>query len=160
VTDPRPPQASRVRVLVLQHGLGALDYAVPEGFELAPGDIVAVPLGPRIITGAVWEADALPAKEVPDAKLRAVAAKLDVPPLPLAMRRLIDWVADYYVAPPAAVLRMALSVSSALGGDRTIVEYRPTGIAPVRATPQRIAALERIAGRQGGVRDLARWGQV
>lgn len=150
----------RVRVLVLQHGLGALDYAVPDGMSLAPGDIVAVPLGPRVITGAVWEASALPAKDVPDAKLRAVAARLDVPPLPQAMRRLIDWVADYYVAPPAAVLRMALSVSSALGGDRTIVEYRPTGTVPARATPQRVAALERIAGRQGGVRDLARWSQV
>ena len=34
----------RVRVLVLQHGLGALDYAAPPELALAPGDIVRVPL--------------------------------------------------------------------------------------------------------------------
>ena len=62
----------RVRVLVLQHGLGALDYAVPDGLALAPGDVVRVPLGPRQIDGVVWEADRLPAKDVADAKLRAV----------------------------------------------------------------------------------------
>ena len=85
----------RVRVLVLQHGLGALDYAAPPELALAPGDIVRVPLGPREIVGVVWEADALAANEVPDAKLRAVRGRYDVPPLPAAMRRLIDWVADW-----------------------------------------------------------------
>ena len=152
--------APRVRVLVLQHGLGALDYAVPDGVTLTPGDVVVVPLGPREITGVVWEADRLPAKDVPDAKLRAVRLKLDVPPIAEPMRRLIDWVADYYLAPPAAVLRMALSVSSALGGDRSVVEYRLTGTAPGRATPQRTLALERLEGRQGSIRDLARAAQV
>ncbi len=156
MTSPRP----RVRVVVLQHGLGALDYAVPEGMNLAPGDVVAVPLGPRVITGVVWEADAAPAKDVPDAKLRAVAARLDVPPIAAPLRRLIEWVADYYIAPPAAVLRMALSVSSALEGARQVVEYRATGTAPLRATPQRTHALERIGARQGAIRDLARWGAV
>ena len=150
----------RVRVLVLQHGLGVLDYAVPDRLNLAPGDVVEVPLGPRYVVGVVWEAERLAAKNVPDAKLRAVAAKLPVWPLTPAMRRLVEWVADYYVAPPAAVLRMALSVSAALTGGKTLVEYRPTGAAPARLTPQRTAALEAIAGRQGTVRDLARWGEV
>ena len=150
----------RVRVLVLQHGLGALDYVVPEGLELAPGDVVDVPLGPRRITGVVWEPERLAAKDVPDTKLRPVADKLPVWPLTPPMRRLVEWVADYYVAPPAAVLRMALSVSSALGGHRVAIEYRPTGSLPPRITPQRTAALEAIAGRQGSVRDLARWGAV
>ena len=150
----------RVRVLVLQHGLGALDYAVPEGLSLAPGDVVEVPLGPRRIVGVVWEAGRLAAKDVPDAKLRAVAQRLPVWPLTAPMRRLVEWVADYYVAPPAAVLRMALSVSSALTGGKTLVEYRPTGTPPARLTPQRAAALDAIAGRQGSIRDLARWGGV
>src|SRR5207237_43052 len=132
----------------------------PEGLERAPGDVVEVPLGPRHIVGVVWESERLAAKDVPDAKLRAVAAKLPVWPLTPAMRRLVEWVADYYVAPVAGVLRMTLSVSSALGGGRTMVEYRPSGVAPARITPQRAAALERIAGRQGAVRDLARWGAV
>ena len=150
----------RVRVLVLQHGLGALDYAVPDGVALAPGDVVEVPLGPRRIVGVVWEPERLAAKDVPDAKLRAVAAKLPVWPLSAPMRRLVEWVADYYVAAPAAVLRMALSVSSALDGGRTLVEFRPTGTAPPRATAQRTAALAALDGRQGSIRDLVRWSGV
>ena len=155
-----PPAISRVRVAVLQHGLGALDYAVPEGMDLAPGDVVVVPLGPREITGVVWDAERLTAKDVPIEKLRPVRGRLEVPPLAEPLRRLIEWVADYYMAPLAAVIRMALSVSSALGGDRSVVEYRPTGVVPARATPQRTQALERLGERQGSARDLARIGQV
>ena len=29
-------------------------YRVPDGLELAPGDLVSVPLGPRAATGVVW----------------------------------------------------------------------------------------------------------
>jgi primosomal protein N' len=79
----------------------------------------------------------------------------DLPPIAEPLRRLIEWTADYYLAPLAAVLRMALPSSSALDGARTITEYRPTGDEPERLTPQRAQALERIAGRQGLVRELA-----
>ena len=56
----------------------------------------------------VWEPEYLPANEVPDAKLRPVRGKFDVAPVAAPLRRLIDWVADYYLSPPANVLRMAL----------------------------------------------------
>ncbi|WP_456238857.1 primosomal protein N' family DNA-binding protein, partial [Sandarakinorhabdus rubra] len=72
---------SRVRVIPFQHGLGALDYRVPAGMALAPGDAVEVPLGPRRITGVVWDAERLAAPDVPDDRLRPVAARLDLPPL-------------------------------------------------------------------------------
>ena len=163
---PRPyvgwviPLLARVRVLVLQPGLGGLDYAVPEGLPLAPGDIVRVPLGPRQIAGVVWEADRLPARDIPDARLRAVAARYDVPPVRDALRRLIEWVADYYLAPPAAVLRMALPVPSALEAARELVEYRATGAAPARPTALRVAALAAIGDAQGNLRELARRGGV
>ncbi|HWK36136.1 primosomal protein N', partial [Sphingomonas sp.] len=63
--------------------------------------------------------------------------------------------ADYYLAPLAAVLRMALSSTSALEGGKTIVEYRATGEVPPRMTAQREQALERIGDRQGLIRELA-----
>ena len=150
----------RVRVLVLQHGLGALDYAVPDGMMLSPGDIVRVPLGPRQITGVVWEAGVLAARDVPDAKMRAVVARHDVPPVTAPLRRLIDWVAGYYLSPPTSVLRMALSVPSALDGARELIEYRPTGSVPARMTAARAAALERLATAHGSVRELAALAQV
>ncbi len=151
---------ARVRVLVLQHGLGALDYAVPDGLDLAPGDIVEVPLGPRRIVGVVWEAERWAAREVPDAKLRAVVARFDVPPVRPALRRLIEWTGAYYMAPPAAVLRMVLSVPSALVAAPEITEYRLAAALPDTLTVQRTAAAARLAGRQGSVHELARHGQV
>ncbi len=149
----------RVRVLVLQHGLGALDYAVPDDLELGYGDIVEVPLGPRTIVGVVWEAERWAAREVPDIKLRAVVRRFDVPAMTAGLRRLIEWTGAYYMAPPAAVLRMALSVSSALVAAADVTEYRLGGL-PDKLTPLRAAAVERLDGRQGSVRELARHGGV
>jgi len=150
----------RVRILVLQHGLGALDYAVPDGLALSPGAVVQVPLGPRQVIGVVWDDGVLAARDVPDAKLRAVTARLDVPPVAAPLRRLIDWVAAYYMAPPAAVLRMALSSPAALEPPPGRTEYRVTGQAPLRATAARVAALAAIGPGQGNVRALAARAQV
>ena len=93
--------------------------------------------------------------EVGDNRLRPLLAAADVPPLREPLRRLIEWTADYYLAPPAAVLRMALASTSALEGTRTAIEYRATGVAPPRLTPQRKQALNRIGERQGLIRELA-----
>ncbi|TFI57730.1 primosomal protein N' [Sphingomonas parva] len=146
---------TRVRVLLLNQALGPLDYRVPYGMDVAPGTIVLAPLGPRQITGVVWEADRLEAESVGDNRLRPLLAAYDLPPLPAPLRRLIEWTADYYLAPTAAVLRMALASASALEGGRTVTEYRATGLVPERLTPQRAQALERIGERQGLVRELA-----
>lgn len=146
---------SRARVLVLNSALGPLDYRVPHGMSVEPGSIVTAPLGPRQLTGVVWEADRLPSDtEVGDNRLRNLVAVANVPPLRAPLRRLVEWTADYYLAPPAAVVRMALS-STAIESSRSIVEYRATDRLPDRLTAQRAQALERIGERQGPVRELA-----
>ena len=148
--------SSRARVLILNAALGPLDYRVPAGTTVEPGSIVVVPLGPRQLLGVVWEAERMPSDaEVGDNRLRNLLAVADVPPLGAPLRRLIEWTADYYLAPPASVLRMSLASTSALEGARTAVEYRATGTIPPRLTPQREQALERIADRQGLIRELA-----
>ena len=147
---------SRVRVLVLNSALGPLDYRVPADMHVEPGSIVVAPLGPRQLLGVVWEAEHLPADaEVGDNRLRPLLAVADAPPLGTALRRLVEWTASYYLAAPAAVVRMALASTSALEGSRTATEYRATGNVPPRLTPQRTQALERIADRQGLIRELA-----
>ncbi len=94
---------------------GAYDYAVPDGMELSPGDFVTAPLGARQMAGVVWgEARG----GVDPAKLKQVKAKLDLPPLPEDLRRFIDWVADYTLAAPGAVLRLAMRVASAVQPKR------------------------------------------
>ncbi len=152
---------SRARVLVLNSALGPLDYRVPHGMHAEPGSIVAVPLGPRQLLGVVWEPERMPSDaEVGDNRLRNILAVADVPPLAAPLRRLIEWTADYYLAPPASVVRMALASNSALEGARTVTEYRATGTEPPRQTPQRAQALERIGDRQGLIRELATMADV
>jgi primosomal protein N' (replication factor Y) len=147
---------SRARVLLLNSALGPLDYRVPREMQVVPGSIVLAPLGPRQLAGVVWEPELMPSDaEVGDNRLRNLAAAYDLPPIAAPLRRLIEWTANYYLAPPAAVLRMALASASALDGGRTVIEYRATGLVPERLTPQRAQALERIGERQGLVRELA-----
>ena len=147
---------TRVRVLLLNAALGPLDYRVPHGMTVEPGSIVEAPLGPRRIIGVVWEEDRFPDVEsVGDNRLRPLLGVAPVPPLPAPLRRLIEWVASYYMAPPAAVLRMALSSGAALAGDRNIIEYRVGAALPGRMTPQRTQALEGIGDAQATARELA-----
>ena len=151
---------SRARVILLNAALGPLDYRVPQGMQVEPGSIVVAPLGPRQLIGAVWEPERLQTEEVGDNRLRPLLHAYDLPPLSAPLRRLIEWTADYYLAPLAAVLRMALPSSGALEGARSITEYRATGQVPERLTPQRAQALERIGERQGLVSELAIIGGV
>jgi primosomal protein N' (replication factor Y) len=146
---------NRVRLLIFNAALGPLDYRVPEGMEVEPGSVVVAPLGPRQIVGIVWEADRLPASEVPEARLRPLIGLLPVPPLRAELRRLIEWTADYYCASLASVARMVLASGGALRGPATMIEYRLTGGMPERMTPQRLAAIEALEGEQATMRELA-----
>jgi len=146
---------SRARIILLNAALGPLDYRVPEGLQVAPGSVVIAPLGPRQMIGVAWEPERLTAAEVEDVRLRPLLQVYEAPPLPAPLRRLVEWTADYYLAPLASVLRMALPSTSALQGGRVVTEYRATGLVPDRLTAQRAQALERIAGRQGLLRELA-----
>lgn len=150
----------RARVVTLNAALGPLDYRVPDGMTVEPGTVVVAPLGPRQLVGVAWEADRLETSEVGDNRLRPLAGLIDVPPIALPLRRLCEWVADYYLAPMASVLRMVLPSSSALEGSRQLVEYRPTGHLPDRMTPQRLKALATLAGKQGTIRELAGQAEV
>ncbi len=147
---------TRARVLLLNPALGPLDYRVPHGMNVEPGSIVLAPLGPRQMIGVVWEEAMMPsAGEVGDNRLRNLLSVYDVPPIGAALRRLVEWTANYYLAPPAAVLRMVLSTASALDSGPTVVEYRLTHIRPDKITLQRAQAIERIGERQGLIRELA-----
>nr|WP_166176052.1 primosomal protein N' [Altererythrobacter segetis] len=146
---------NRVRLLIFNAALGPLDYRVPEGMEVEPGSVVVAPLGPRQVVGIVWEADRLPASDVPESKLRPLVGVLPVPPLKAELRRLIEWTADYYCASLASVARMVLASGGALRGPATMIEYRLTGGLPERMTPQRLAAIEALEGEQATIRELA-----
>lgn len=100
-----PAQWARVAVEAPQHsGLGgALDYGSEQ--VLAPGSLVRVPLGRRMVTGVVWDGGALGAQatDAPQAPMpHAGALKpvaevwADLPPLPPAWLQLVEFAAGYY----------------------------------------------------------------
>jgi len=106
------PEMSRISVLLPLPLTGAYDYLVPRTLSAEPGDFVLAPLGNRLVVGVVWgpgDPDGVAEK-----KLKPIDSVLDAPPLPEANRAFIDWLAAYYLAPPGAVLRMAMSVTAAL----------------------------------------------
>ncbi|WP_199555903.1 primosomal protein N' [Sandaracinobacteroides hominis] len=144
----------RATVLLLQHGLGPLDYRVPDG--TLPGAIVEAPLGPRRVVGVVWDAGVFTTRPVDEAKLREVRV-LDMPPVPEASRKLLGWVADYYLAPPAAVLRMALPQAAFLAAPKGVAHF-VLGEVPETKSAVRRALLQRLETVRGiGPAPLAVW---
>jgi primosomal protein N' (replication factor Y) len=146
-SSPDSAYPDRVRVLLPLPLPGAFDYRRPADLDLAPGDLVVVPLGRRQVCGVLW--DGAPADGgVDDDKLKEVAGRLEAPPLPAELRRFIDWVARYTLAPPGAVLRMAISVPSAVAPPRPILAFRRAatatggGLKPTPARRRVLAVLE------------------
>src|SRR4051812_13721527 len=103
-----PAKMHRARLIVMNSALGPLDYRVPHGMAVEHGSVGVAPLGPRQLIGVVWEPERLPSEEVGDNRLRNLIHVYDLPPIAAPLRRLVEWTADYYLAPLASVLRMAL----------------------------------------------------
>ncbi len=145
-TSPQPvgtTGAGTVGVLLPLPLRGPYDYRVPAGMAVAPGDFVSVPLGPRQVAGVVWGAGQ---GDVPPAKLRSIAAKLPVPPMPRYRREFLGWLANYTVSPVGAALRLAMSVPAALSEPRFRVGYVAAANPPAKLTAQRRRVLEVAAG--------------
>jgi len=133
----------------------AYSYRVPEGLELAPGDLVTVPLGARMATGVAWVENSQPNPRL-DNRMRDIEEKLDIPPLKLELRNFIDWVSAYTLSPRGTVLRMALRMGEHLGPAREHIGVRLAGGAPKRMTAARERVLALLAdGLARGKRDVA-----
>jgi primosomal protein N' (replication factor Y) len=121
----------------------AYSYRVPADMEVAAGDIVAVPLGPREAMGVVWgEGTARPGL---DNRMKDIAEKLPYPPLKAELRRFIDWVANYTLASRGMVLRMALRMGNDLGAERERIGVRLVGPKPQRMTSARARVIDALA---------------
>ncbi len=134
----------------------AYSYCVPAALELAPGDIVTVPLGPRETTGVVWAENADPNPRL-DNRLKDIEEKLDFPPLKPELRRFVDWVSNYTLAARGMVLRMCLRMGEHLGAERERIGVRLVGSPPERLTSARRRALDLLAdGMVRGKAEAAR----
>ncbi|WP_407149766.1 primosomal protein N' [Bradyrhizobium sp. ORS 86] len=131
-------------------------YRIPRGMELAPGDVVCVPLGPREVVAVVWAENANPDPRLHN-RLKDVSEKLDLPPLKAELRQLIDWVSNYTLSARGMVLRMTLRMGEHLGPERTRLGVRLVGEPPRRLTPARRRVIEVLSdGLLHGKSDAAR----
>ena len=150
----------RVRVLLPLPLDGAYDYALPPGMTVEPGALVAAPLGSRRLPGVVWDPDPVDST-VPAAKLKSLHGRFEVPPLPAVSRRFVEWVANYYLVSPGAVLKMCLPVPAALEPPPATVGYARGAGDPeslgLRLTPARRRVLAVLAeGPPRTAADLSR----
>ena len=155
---------SRVPVLLPYPFAGPLDYLVPPEshggeMDVAPGEVVRVPLGRRVALGVVW--DGAPGSDVPAERLRPI---LDVPeaePMRADLRRLVDWMAAYTLSPPGEVLAMALRPDCRLMPAAATGWAAAAPLPEVRLTAERQRVLAALGdGRAQGTGELAGQAQV
>ncbi|MEI7713084.1 MAG: primosomal protein N', partial [Rhodospirillales bacterium] len=153
-SDQSPRSPLRVPVLLPYPFAGPFDYAVPDGMDPRPGDVVLVPLNRREEVGVVW--DGQPEGTVPDRKIKPLLNIVDTPPMAEPLRRLIDWMAAYTLSPPGEVMAMALRVVHQPPGPST--GWRRADPMPnARPTDARRKVLAVLAHREPlATADLAR----
>jgi primosomal protein N' (replication factor Y) (superfamily II helicase) len=132
----------RIGVLLPLPLSGAYDYLVPDGMDVAFGDFVEVPLGSRSVLGVVW---GVAKDDVPRGKLKQIEAKIEMAPLPEISRRFIDWVANYCLSAPGAVLKMAMSITDAFRPERSLKAYAIGDPALGQMTASRQRVIEALA---------------
>ncbi|MEM6780951.1 MAG: primosomal protein N' [Pseudomonadota bacterium] len=122
----------------------AYDYALPDTIHAESGSYVIAPLGNRTVPAVVWGDGA---GDVQTDKLKAIVSNYDLPPLPDVHRKFLDWVAQYTMAPKGSVLKITLSVSSALEPPKPATGYKLIdGIDIDGLTPQRKKVAEFLIG--------------
>jgi primosomal protein N' (replication factor Y) len=121
----------------------AYSYRVPAGLELAPGDVVTVPLGARDCVGVVWADNPAPNPRIHN-RMKDIDGKLDVEPLKTELRQFVDWVSNYTLSSRGMVLRMALRMGDMSPG-RERVGVRLAGAQPKRMTAARARVLALLA---------------
>jgi len=144
--NPAPPpellQKPVVGVLLPLPLAGAYDYKLPAGINAARGALVSAPLGNREVLGAVWGAAE---GTVGDNRLKIAEPLEGAPSLPPKLCDFIDWVADYTLNPPGAILAMALRSRGAFEPETRRIAYVRGSVTPPRMSAGRARALE-VAG--------------
>ncbi|MCW8085937.1 primosomal protein N' [Sabulicella glaciei] len=153
----RPAASRRVPVLLPLPLEGAYDYRLPPDVAAEPGSFVEVPLGGRTALGVVWDPPENP-DPIAESRLRDVLAAKPAPPMTPSLRRFVEWVSAYTLAPPGAVLRMAMSSPSALDEPQATGGWRAVHPPPegVRLTAERTRALAALGEQVMTGSDLAR----
>ena len=110
----------------------AYTYAVPDGLPLEEGDVVQVPLANREVAGVVWSM-----RDGQGGNLKKVTGVIEAPNLPATMRKFLDWIAWYTLAPKGSALAMGLKIPDPDRQEVARVGVKLAGALPKRMTPAR-----------------------
>ena len=116
---------------------GAYDYKLETA--LPRGTLVVAPLGSTEMLGVVWGAAE---GAVGDNRLKVAVGLEGGPALPAKLCDFIDWVADYTLSPPGAILAMALRSRDAFEPEARRTAYVKGETVPARLSEPRKRALE------------------
>jgi primosomal protein N' (replication factor Y) len=130
----------------------AFDYAEPEGMQLEEGELVAAPLGPRVVSGVVVSLRDAAGHNRP---LKEVIGRYDEPALPKATLAFLDWAARYAVDSPGQPLAITLRGARAPRPRPERVAVL-TGSPPAKMTPARARVLEAALDKALSPSELAR----
>jgi len=139
VSQPEIQQKPVVGVLLPLPLAGAYDYKLPPGSNAGRGAVVSAPLGNREVLGVVWGAAE---GTVGDNRLKLAEPLEGAPALPGKLCDFIDWVADYTLNPPGAILAMALRSRGAFEPEARRIAYVRGSVTPPRLSAGRARALE------------------
>lgn len=123
----------------------AYSYAVPDGLAVEEGDVVQVPLATREVAGVVWGL-----REGQGGNLKKVTEVIEGPNLSPKMRKFLDWISWYTLAPKGSALAMSLKFPDRERTEVTRVGVKLAGDLPKRMTPARQKVIE--VARDGVVR--------
>jgi primosomal protein N' (replication factor Y) len=115
----------------------AYSYAVPDGLALDEGDVVQVPLANREVAGVVWGL-----REGQGGNLKKVTGVIEAPNLSPKMRKFLDWIAWYTLAPKGSALAMGLKIPDPDRQEVARVGVKLAGALPKRMTPARQKVIE------------------
>jgi len=116
-------------------------YRIPPHLDVAPGDVVDVPLGTKQTLGVVWQI-----RRGACSNLKNILSLFDAVPLRENLRHFVDWVARWTLSPRGMVLRMAIGAAVHAGPEKMRVGVRLAGPAPQRMTAARARVIEAAQG--------------
>ncbi|MGO4523403.1 primosomal protein N' [Microvirga sp. 2MCAF35] len=123
----------------------AYSYAVPDGLAVEEGDVVQVPLANREVAGVVWGM-----RDGQGGNLKKVTGVIEAPNLSPRMRKFLDWIAWYTLAPKGSALAMGLKIPDPDRQEVVRVGVKLAGALPKRMTPARQKVME--VAQDGAVR--------
>jgi primosomal protein N' (replication factor Y) len=133
------------RVILPKYKLCLLDYTgVDETYAI--GDFVKVPFRNKEIIGVVWKK--LEFSSIDSSKLKSIKEKLDLPSLSENFIKFANWICDYTISEPGAVLKLIMPKEDLAEQNKIEALYQLSSSFDVKITKHRRIVIEFLSNLQ------------